>query len=91
MESSKNLYLIVVEKEQEKDIASKAYMSTPPMLYKGPFPKRTIEIDQIVSLTYNRYPTLFKVVDVFESKLNDTLAIISFNWDTIKNHEDINR
>jgi hypothetical protein len=87
-----DMYLIVVHdlKAQPSYFAARKYLSIEPELYIGPKPKRSLSIGQTAQFMYKRYPTLFEVVDVFESKLGDTLVVLKFNMGGVENLNDIN-
>lgn len=90
--SDSELFLIIVEGRQPKSyFKARRYFEILPQAYTGTKPKRSFQIGQIVQLTYERYPTLFRIEEILKGASGDTLLVVSFNWDAVENPDDINR
>lgn len=90
--SESELFLIIVEGRQPKTyFKARRYFEILPKIYTGTKPKRSFQVGQIVQLTYERYPTLFKIEEILKGASGDTVLVVSFNWDAVENQEDINR
>jgi len=92
LSSKKELFLIIMEGRPTKQyLESRFYFEIKPELYAGTRPKRSFQVGQLVQLQYERYPTIFKIHDIFKGASGDEILVLSFNWDAVENPEDINR
>lgn len=90
--NSSELFLIIVDGRQPKSyFTARRYFEILPKIYTGTKPKRSFQVGQIVQLTYERYPTLFRIEEILKGASGDTVLVLSFNWDAVENQDDINR